>query len=220
MSIDRRTVLLGLGGAALTSCAAPGSAVYQIVDSYRALDRAKKEYPNTRAQIDAQPLGVMGVQVEDGLKGLVLREKRENGQDYWRSGNGVLLVTQAGRLIRTTGFPEDQLDSQVLSGVEPLGQMMDPALRYEVSRELGFAAPQPAMQANYSLQYVRDVTVQWLGETYEVAEWAETVRLPQLRRKWKQLIQVDRSTGVVLRSIQHVGPKTRVILELLKPPTV
>ena len=219
MSIDRRTVLLGLGGAALSGCAAPGSAVYQIVDSYRALDRAKKEYPNTRAQIDAQPLGVMGVQVEDGVKGLVLWEKRENGQDYWRSGNGVLLVTEAGRLIRTSGFPQDQLGSRLIAAADPLGQVMVPSRVYEFSRELDFLPNQYGLQADYRLEYVRDSSVQWLGESHPVTEWAETVKVPHLRRKWRQLVQVDRSSGVVLRTVQHVGPKTRVILELLKAPT-
>lgn len=220
MSIDRRTVLLGLGAATLTGCAAPGSAVYQIIDSYRALERGKKSYPFTREQIEAEPGGVLGVQVEEGLKGVVVWSKRENGLDYWRSGNGVLLVTQAGRLIRTSGFPQDQVASRLVSGVDPLGLPLDQSRSYEQRRELDFLPDQYGIEAIYTLEFVRNGEVQWLDRRQPVAEWAETVRVPSLRRKWKQLIQVDPASGTVLRSIQHVGPAMRVILELLKPPSV
>ena len=220
MSIDRRAVLLGLGAAALTGCAAPGSAVYQIIDSYRALERGKKNYPFTREQIEAEPGGVLGVQVEEGLKGVMVWAKRESGLDYWRSGNGVLIVTQAGRVIRTSGFPQDQLASRLVSGTDPLGLPLDQGRSYEQRRELDFLPDQYGIEAICTLDFVRRTEVQWLDRRQPVAEWAETIRVPSLRRKWKQLIQVDPASGTVLRSIQHVGPKMRVILELLKPPVV
>lgn len=220
MNQNRRSVLLGLGGLALTGCAAPGSAVYQVVDSFRALDRAKKNYPVTRADIEAQPLAVMGVQVEGGLKGIIIWSKRENGLDYWRSGNGVTLVTEAGRLIRSSGFPQDQLASRVISGAEPLGLRLDPSRSYQVTRELDYLPDQYGVEAIYQLSYLREAQITVMDQTRQVAEWAETVRLPKQRRKWTQLMQLDPVTGEVLRSIQHVGPKMRVILELLKPVAV
>lgn len=216
MSLSRRAVLLGLGGAALSGCATPGSAVYEIIDSYRALDRAKNQYQFTREQIDGQPLGVLGLQVEGGLKGIVVWDKRDNGHDHWRSGNGVVVVTQGGRLIRTSAFPQDQLASRVVAGTEFLGTPLDPTRQYEVSRELDFAPDQYGIEAIYQLRYVRSVTITLMGRSQQVDEWAETVRLPKLRRKWKQLIQVVPATGEVVRSIQHLGPKMRVILEVLK----
>lgn len=218
MSLNRRAVLLGLGGAALAGCAAPSSSIYQVIDSYRALDRAKKMYPFSRADIDGQPLGVLGVQVEGGLKGIVVWNKRENGCDHWRSGNGVLIVTQAGRLIRTSGFPQDQLDSRIVSGLEPLGLPLDPARRYEVQREIDFLPDQNGIEAQYRLEHVRTTEIMLMDRLLPVEEWAETVRFPRSRLQWKQLVQVDRATGEVHRSIQHVGAKMRVILELLKAP--
>lgn len=224
MSIDRRTLLLGLGGVALAGCSTSGSTpvslVYEIVDSYRALDRAKNQYPVTRADVDGQDLGVLGVQVEDGMKGFMLWNRRENGIDYWRSGNNVEMLIQAGRLIRTNGFPQDQLDSRVIAGTDPLGSVLDPARDYEVSRQLEYRVEPRSFEADYKLEYVRDVEVVILEKPMVLAEWAETVRLPKTRRRWKQLIQIDRTSGQVVRSIQHVGPDMRVILELLKPPMV
>lgn len=225
MSIDRRTLLLGLGGAAAlvgcsTSGSTPVSVVYEILDSYRALERAKKQYPVTRADVDGQDLGVLGVQVEEGLKGFMLWSRRENGVDYWRSGNNVEMAIQNGRLIRTTGFPQDQLDSRVISGAEPLGSVLDPSQRYEVRRQLDYRVEPKSFEADYRLEYVRDVDVTLLEKSFRLAEWSETVRLPKTRRRWSQLIQVDRDSGQVWRSIQHIGPNTRVILELLKPPVI
>lgn len=220
MNLDRRALLLGLGGTTLTACSTPGSAVYLIVDSFRALDRAKKLYPVSRADIEGQPLGVLGVQVEGGVKGLVVWNKREDGYDHWRSGNGVVIVTQGGRLIRTSGFPQDQLASRLVSGLDALGSPLDPTREYQQERELDFLPDQYGLAAKYRLEYSKRTEIQLLDRRMPVDEWSEEVRLPQLRRKWKQLVQVDPVTGRVLRTIQHVGPKLRVILELLKAPEV
>lgn len=216
---DRRSVLLGLGAAALTGCAAPGSAVYQVIDAYRALDRAKAEYPVTRAQIDAQPLGVLGVQVEDGLKGLMIWEKREAGLDYWRSGNNVALVTAGGRILRSQGFPHDQLDSQLVEGAEPIGAPMDRAHQYATSRSIRLAAEQEAITGNHLLQFEGEAEISVLGEKVRVDAWRETIRVSRRERPRKQLFQVDQASGLVVRSIQHIGPELRVILELLKAPS-
>jgi hypothetical protein len=218
VSVDRRTVLLGLGATALTGCATPGSALYQIIDSYQAIERRKKQYPSGREAIDAQAQGVLGVQVEGGLKGLVVCEKRENGYDYWRSSNGVLIVTQAGRLIRTEGFPQDQTASRVISGVEYLGTRLDPDRRYQVRREISYAPDQYGVEVISDMRFVRHAQLDLLGHAHDVSEWRETLRLPKIRRSWTQLIQIDRASAEVVRSIQHVGPKMRVILEVLKSP--
>lgn len=218
MSLSRREMLLGLGGLAVSGCATPGSAVYQVFDAFRALDRAKKQYPVSRETIQAQSAGVLGAQVEGGLKGLVVWQKRENRQDYWRSGNGIVIVTEQGRLIRTAGFPQDQIASRLFSGFDPLGTVLDRNRVYQMSRQLDWAPDQYGQLAEHEMSYSGPRTIDLQGEVREVAEWSEVIRFPKTRRRWKQLIQVDPQSGQVLRSIQHVGPEMRVILELLKPP--
>lgn len=220
MSIDRRTVLLGLGAAALAGCAKPGSAVYQVIDSYRALDRAKKEYPFTKADIMGQPLGVLGVQVEGGLKGIVVWNKRENGLDYWRSGNGVLVVMREGRLVKTSGFPNDLLASRLVSGVDPVGTPLDPTRSYEFRRELDYRPDQYGVEALHRLSYVGETTISIFDEKKPVSEWLETVRLPAKRRSYRQIIQIEPATGRVLGSHQQVGERMSVRFELLKPAAV
>ena len=218
MNTTRRAVLLGLGATALTGCATPGSAVLQVLDAYRTLDKAKKNYPVTRAQIDAQPAGVLGAQVEGGLKGLVVWQRQEGGMDYWRSGNNVLVVTKKGRLVRTSGFPQDVLASRPATGVDPLGTPLDPSRDYRFNREMDWLPDQYGVVAEHRLRFIERRQVDLLGAPREVASWEETIRLPSLRRKWEQRIEVDAATGEVLRSIQHVGPETRLVLELLKAP--
>jgi len=218
MSIGRRTVLLGLAPAAVTGCAKPGSAVYQVIDSYRALDRAKKEYPFTKADIMGQPLGVLGVQVEGGLKGIVVWNKRENGLDYWRSGNGVLVVMREGRLVKTSGFPTDLLASRLLAGVDPLGTPLDRTRSYEFRRELDYLPNQYGVEAVHRLSYVGETTISIFDEKKPVSEWRETVRLPAKRRSYEQIIQVDPVSGRLMSSSQHVGERMSVRFELLKLP--
>lgn len=217
MNLGRRTVLLGVGGAALVGCAKPGSAVYQVIDSYRALDRAKKEYPFAKADILGQPLGVLGVQVAGGLKGIVVWSKSENGLDFWRSGNGVLVVTQAGRVVKTSGFPQDLLASRLVAGVDPLGLPLDRGRSYEFRRELDYLPDQYGVEAMHRLSYDGESTLTIFDETKRVANWEETVRLPAKRRSYRQVIQVDPATGQVLASDQRVGERMSVRFELLKP---
>lgn len=216
--VDRRSVLLGLAGASLSGCAAPGSAVYQVIDSYRALNRAKAEYPVTRAQIDAQPLGVLGVQVEGGLKGLMLWEKREAGLDYWRSGNGVSLVLKHGRIIRSEGFPLDQLNSELVEGEDPIGSKMERMRHYELTRSASYSTG--SVIRRHSLKFQGDILIDLLNEEIVLDSWNESLRGSRLEKPLKQVFQVVQSTGQVKRSVQHVSPETRVILELLKPPSI
>lgn len=218
MSLSRRNVLLGLGGLGLSGCAAPGSTLYQVFDVYRALDRAKKEYPASREVIESQPSPVLGVQVEDGVKGLIQWQKREKGLDYWLSGNQVEIVTQQGRLIRTRGFPQDQLASRLVSGADPFGAPLNPESRYETVRQIDLAPELLGLEARGVMEYEGRRRVSLHGLEMDLDEWSETVRVSigRRRKRWRQLFQVD-AQGQVWRSIQHVGEDTRVILEVLKP---
>ena len=96
--------------------------------------------------------------------------------------------------------------------------MLDRNRVYQMSRQLDWAPDQYGQLAEHEMSYSGPRTIDLQGEVREVAEWSEVIRFPKTRRRWKQLIQVDPQSGQVLRSIQHVGPEMRVILELLKPP--
>lgn len=220
MDARRRRLLAGLGALPLVAACAPKSAVMQIIDSYSALSRAQKNYPATRAAIDAQPKAVLGVQVENGTKGLLLLAKREGGLDYWQSDNGVVVVLQGARLIRTTGFPEDQLGSALVGGQDPFLMPASGPLprdqRFESHRIVDLAPTSYGLDAVLSVNYRETQEIDVLGERYAVDVWRETVRLPQQRRKVRQDWYLDTHTGAVRRSIQQVGTESRLIIEPLK----
>jgi Group 4 capsule polysaccharide lipoprotein gfcB, YjbF len=217
----RRLLITGIVSAPLLAACAGQSAVGQIIDSYRELDRARKNYPVSRATIDAQSHAVMGAQMEGGAKGLLVLERRdEQGLDYWRSGNGVVVVLQGGRLMRCSGFTQDQLGSQLASGFDPIAlttpQPLDRTQRYRFSRDLDLAPATFGLRADCELYFVGSGSVDLLGEVHAVDEWQERVRLPFGRKRWTQRWQVDAATGQIWRSVQNVGLESRMILERLK----
>jgi hypothetical protein len=214
--MQRRQLLLGIGSAALTGCAVPGSALYQVFDAYRQLDLGKREYPVTRAQIDAQPLGVLGVQVEGGFKGFMVWDRREGDDDHWQSGNGVRVVTAAGRIVSTRGFPLDQQTSVLVGGEEPWGQTLERDKEYRCERLLRFAdGSERAVECR--LRYDSRENIDLLGVRLEAARWQETLLAASYQRPWKQILWVA-ADGLVVRSVQHLGANQRVRLELLRPP--
>lgn len=217
----RRLLVTGILAAPLLAACSGKSAVVQIVDSYRELDRARKNYPVSRATLDAQPRAVLGAQMEGGAKGLLVFDHRdEQGLDYWRSGNGVIVVLQGGRLIRCSGFPQDQLGSQLASGFDPIAlavsQPLDRSQRYRFSRDLDLAPATFGLHADCELRFVGAGSIDLLGQVHAVDEWEERVRLPFNRKRWTQRWQMDAATGQVWRSVQHVGFESSMILERLK----
>lgn len=213
--MQRRALLLGLGGLALSACA-PSSSMLRVYEAYRGLKNAKENYPVSRAEVEANPYALIGAQVTDGLKGLLVLRKQESGLDTWESSNGVVIVTRAGRLIRTVGFPQDQIASVVVQGEDPLGQPLDPSRIYRFTRQLDLSPDLFGLTAEHELHYLRDETVVIMELSYNLALWEERVRIAEQRSRYVQRHGCDPKSGQIWQSTQQLGAQ-QLTIDLLKP---
>jgi hypothetical protein len=209
--------LAGLAAALmLAGCSAPASSIKRIYGAYQQINLAKREYPVSRAQIDAQPHAVLGAQVKDGLKGLLVLREQNQGQDLWRADNNVLLATRNGRIVRSVGFAQDLRAIRVVAEADPLGKPMDKLRSYHFAQQLDLAPDRYGLQTRNHLKFVATETLSLHQKPITLDHWQETVELPDLRQVWRQHFWVDPSSGEVWRSQQQLSDDTQVTLEVLK----
>ena len=193
MSLPRALVLAAVA-TTLAGCA-PSSSLKRTYNAYQQINLAKQEYPVAREVIDGQPFAVLGAQVEDGLKGLLVLREQKAGVELWRADNNVLIATRNGRVLRTIGFPQDQRDAVVMSGADPLGKPMDSSHSYSFSRRLDLAPDRYGLTAEHELQFVASETVSIHHKPRKLDHWRELVRVRELGSTWKQDLWVDAATG-------------------------
>ena len=186
-----------------------------MLQGYRDIQRAKAEYPLSVARIRAFPKPLLGMQVRGGLKGLMYLDDREGGQERWLSSNGVLLVLDAGRVVRSRGFASDVLGNVPLKWQDPLGSRLDPGKSYQFSRQLDLGPDRYGIVTEHRMDYLGKEALQVLDRPQSAAVWTETVRLPRLRLQWSNRYYLDPASGFVLRSTQHLDLDVELTLEYL-----
>lgn len=212
----KSAALVLLAALVTTACSMPASSLKRTYDAYQQISLAKREYPVERAQIDAQPHAVLGAQVKDGLKGLLVLREQSQGLDLWRADNNVLVATRNGRIVRSVGFAQDVRAVRVVAEADPLGKPMDKLRSYHFAQQLDLAPDRYGLQTRNHLKYVATETISLHQKPITLDHWQETVELPDMRQVWRQDFWVDPSSGEVWRSQQHLGDETQVTLEVLK----
>ncbi len=212
----KSAALVLLAALVTTACSMPASSLKRTYDAYQQINLAKREYPVERAQIDAQPHAVLGAQVKDGLKGLLVLREQSQGLDLWRADNNVLVATRNGRIVRSVGFAQDVRAVRVVAEADPLGKPMDKLRSYHFAQQLDLAPDRYGLQTRNHLKYVATETISLHQKPITLDHWQETVELPDMRQVWRQDFWVDPSSGEVWRSQQHLGDETQVTLEVLK----
>jgi hypothetical protein len=155
------------------------------------------------------------MQVRGGLKGLMYLDAWEGGQERWLSSNGVLLVLEAGRVVRSRGFATDVLGSIPLRGQDPLGGPLDTGKSYQFSRQLDLGPDRYGMVAEHHVQYLGDEVLQILDRTLKAAVWGETVRILGPRLQWFNRHHLEQASGSLLRSAQHLDIDVELVFERL-----
>ena len=212
----KSAALVLLAALVTTACSMPASSLKRTYDAYQQINLAKREYPVARAQIDAQPHAVLGAQVKDGLKGLLVLREQSQGLDLWRADNNVLIATRNGRIVRSVGFAQDVRAVRVVAEADPLGTPMDKLRSYHFTQQLDLAPDRYGLQTRNHLKYVATETISLHQKPITLDHWQETVELPDMRQVWRQDFWVDPSSGEVWRSQQQLGDETQVTLEVLK----
>ena len=218
--ITRRTTLLAGCGLLLSACS--GASFGTAGESVRDLVTSPDDTTIPRARIDSIPYATMSAKIGRNPRALTVLGRVDNKDLYWFSGNQVVFVTRAGRLLRTAGLPanlkrtwlmDDDPLGTLRGGEPPMGSYrrlidLGPPDRYGILITSQLESVGPASIVISELQFGTQL--------YRERNTAREFDWSYENRYW-----VDPDNGLVWKSTQHIHPDSPPLeLEVLKPAAV
>jgi hypothetical protein len=160
----------------------------------------------TRARAASIPYASLGVQLGSSGQGIAVLNKRAGDNRYWASGESILFVTRAGRVVETVGLPYD------LSRVEPRvrgGGDGTPG----TAREFALMYDFRSMGAYNVVAHCTDTdegpeTITILDAPIETRHHVERCNAEQLDWSFENEFWLDAKTGFVWQSVQDIHPRS------------
>lgn len=174
----------------------------------------------TRAQAAAIPYASLGYTLDGGNQGLLVLATDSGGDLLWTSAAHVVIVTREGRIIRTIGLGKDlsNLTSQDQSGLPPVAAAVRTpfsSTRLEDFPDLGLYGVRVSCRATLAGRQ----SVKILGQVIATLRVEEACTSRNPSWSFTDSFWVDKDSGFVWRSRQHVHPKAMPVeTEIFRPP--
>jgi len=110
--------LIGLAGLALAGCG-ENPMFRNIVDVAKIVTSGVPDPPIDRQEIANLPYATIAAKLGKGQKAILVLSTDQEGDLSWVAGDGGVLVTREGRLVKTAGF-EENLRQTVIEADDPL----------------------------------------------------------------------------------------------------
>lgn len=172
-------------------------------------------------QIRDMPYANMYARINDGSRIFVVLAFAENGQLKWLTQDRAMLVTQNGRLVKTTGL-ENNLNEVSDLQHDPLlkakslveGAKWTRTLTWTQDKQLHMVTANSV----FHLAGTEPLTILGITKTYQLVE--ENVEVPELNTRYRNRFWIDLASGAVSQAEQYVGPEFfPVEITILNPYT-
>ena len=171
-------------------------------------------------QAASVPYASMGVSLDGGNQVMLVLATDSGGELLWTSASHVVIVTRAGRIVRTLGLGHD-LSGLTTRSTAPLpppsAAIQNPftSTRLEDFPEMGLYGILVSCRA----QLAGRQNVKILGQNVPTFRVDETCRNDRLDWSFTDNFWVDGDSGLVWRARQHVHPKGGTVeTEIFRPP--
>lgn len=208
--------LLGFSALFLVGCS---TSTNQTIETVSYVFQNPQDIVLTSAQLRELPYASAYIKVGDLPQALVILAYVNGSRLSWMSADGVVFVTQHGRLIKTVGLPNDLrylggLDEDPLhtSRLDKIPSM----LWYSVAEWSHKYTSGYPLSMSYRLVDKADIEI--LDQSYKTTILAETVVVSPQNIKWQNYFWIDDKTGLVRKFKQHLGPSLPTVeMTFLKP---
>jgi len=174
----------------------------------------------TREQAAAIPYASLGYSIDGGNQGLLVLATDNGGDLLWTSAAHVVIVTREGRIVRTVGLGQDvsnvtSRDQNGLPSVAAAIRAPFSSTRLEDFSDLGLYGVRVSCRATLAGRQ----NVKILGQAVPTLRVEEACNSRNPDWSFTDSFWVDKDSGFVWRSRQHVHPKgTLVETEIFRPP--
>jgi hypothetical protein len=173
-----------------------------------------------REQAAANPFASLGYRLDGGPELMLVLATDTNGQLLWTSSKHVVLLTQDGRVTRTTGLPHD------LGALTPIREpaLPAPATALDAPSLNNFAADFPDI-GSYSVPLACRLsakgreTIDIMGQPIRTIRVDEDCESANPSWRFRNSYWLDAESKFVWRSLQHIHPKGDTLqIEVFRPP--
>lgn len=216
--VTRRNLLVAGSAFALAGCGV-GPVLRNAYDAARFLTVGMPDVEITREVVDKIPYASISAKVGKGPRSLLILGRYDGEDLHWLSADNATVVTRAGRVVKTSGFPENVKATNYLD-VDPVSQGL-----HELSEPRGFSRAIDIDKGNlYGL--VLDSRFVPRGKaSITIAEFdLKTILVEEINAarsinwKFSNYYWVDSVDGFVWKSVQHIARSFPPIeIEVLKP---
>ena len=174
----------------------------------------------TRATVDAIPFASLGFRYGNSQQAVISLAQSQGGRLFWVSRDGLSIVTENGRIVRTVGFPGNIIGSKPTTR-DPLSLPHSPDWggfsffrTVDFDEDLGYGH-----RMECKLQDLGSEEITVLGRTFAARKYGEPCEVPTLKWTFENTHWLDADTGFVWRTRQWVSPglKKPIELEVLRP---
>lgn len=170
----------------------------------------------TREQAAEIPYASIGVQLGSSSQGLAVLGKGVGDDRFWYSGNRILFVTRAGRVIQTVGLPYDLKHVEIRG---PNGSFAAPGTAAKFMMVFDFED----LQSFNVIANCTDIdrgpeTISILGSNIQTHHHIESCKCEQLDWSFDNDFWIDPKTGYVWQSVQDIHPRSSVLSVMVFRP--
>jgi len=216
--VTRRS-LIATCSAFLTSACGVSPVLRNVYDAARFLTVGMPDVEITRDIVDNIPYASISAKVGKGPRSLLILGRYDGEDLHWLSADNATVVTRAGRVIKTAGFPENLKATNYIEADPVAKKLHIPEGPREFSRSVDIDQGNIyglIINSRFLLRGEMEIVIAGLRlrtVLFEEVNEAQTVNWNYSNYFW-----VDAFDGFVWKSVQHIARGFPPIdIEVLKP---
>ncbi len=214
---------LFLSGAAAFLCQSCGDSwVKDVPQAARSIFSKGDDLKFTRDDIARIPYASIAVRFDEYSQALLILGRYDGDELDWISTEREVIVTRRGRLMKTYGLPDDLKATRFLTA-DPVGKPIAGASSTapECARAIDLEPRHfdgIVIRSSFETAGRDDVTI--LGTALPTDRWIESNFAPVLDWQFRNEFWIDRRSGFVWKSRQHLSPRLPPLeIVVYKPAT-
>jgi len=214
-----RRKLIATSGALLTSACGISPMVRNAYDAARFLTVGMPDVEISRSLVDQIPYASISAKVGKGPRSLLILGRYEGTDLYWLSADNATVVTRAGRVVKTAGFPEN-IKSTHYHDIDPIDRHLHkPESPRRFSRAIDIdKGDLYGLILDSKFEPRGEVSISIVDFNLRTVLYEEINTARTLNWSFSNYYWVDVFDGFVWKSVQHIARGFPPIeIEVLKP---
>jgi hypothetical protein len=200
---------LFLTGAATILCPSCGDTwVKTVPQAMRTAFSKGDDLHVTREDIERIPYASLAVRFEDYPQALLILGRADGADLHWISNEREVIVTRRGRVVKTSGLPDDLKSTRFLTD-DPVGRAAGAFASDRTCARMIDIEPRhlDGIVVRSQFDNAGSETLTILDSNLSTDVWIESNRAPVLDWEFKNRFWADSRSGFVWKSVQYVSPR-------------